>query len=102
MPGCRRCPYEVDALVELGRYGEARRVLQRLANLKPNLSTYARVSYFRELHGDLRGAASALALASAAGGPAPENAAAIDVLRGDLALVRGRPREARAAYARAC
>ena len=99
--GLAALPVEVDALVELGRYGEARRVLQRLADLKPNLSTYARVSYLRELHGDLRGAASALALASAAGGPAPENAAAIDVLRGDLALVRGRPREARAAYARA-
>ena len=87
--GLSALPVEVDALVELGRYGEARRTLQRLANLKPNLSTYARVSYLRELHGDLRGAASALALASAAGGPAPENAAAIDVLRGDLALVRG-------------
>jgi tetratricopeptide (TPR) repeat protein len=99
--GLAALPFEVDALVELGRYGEARRVLQRLADLKPNLSTYARVSYFRELHGDLRGAASALALASAAGGPAAENAAAIDVLRGDLALVRARPAEARAAYARA-
>ena len=99
--GLAALPVEVDALVELGRYGEARRVLQRLADLKPNLGTYARVSYLRELHGDLRGAAAALALASAAGGPAPENAAAIDVLRGDLALVRGRPREARAAYARA-
>ena len=91
----------VDALVELGRYGDARRALQRLADLKPNLSTYARVSYLRELHGDLGGAASALDLAAAAGGPAPENAAAIEVLRGDLALVRGRPAEARAAYGRA-
>jgi len=91
----------VDALVELGRYGDARRALQRLADLKPNLSTYARVSYLRELHGDLAGAASALDLAAAAGGPAPENAAAIEVLRGDLALVRGLPGEARAAYGRA-
>ena len=99
--GLAALPVTVDALVELGRYREARRTLQRLADLKPNLSTYARVSYLRELHGDLRGAASALALASAAGGPAPENAAAIDVLRGDLALVRARPGEARAAYARA-
>ena len=57
--GLSALPVEVDALVELGRYGEARRTLQRLANLKPNLSTYARVSYLRELHGDLRGAASA-------------------------------------------
>jgi tetratricopeptide (TPR) repeat protein len=99
--GLAALPVTVDALVELGRYGEARRALQRLADLKPNLSTYARVSYLRELHGDLGGAASALDLAAAAGGPAPENAAAIEVLRGDLALVRGRPAEARAAYGRA-
>jgi tetratricopeptide (TPR) repeat protein len=99
--GLAALPVTVDALVELGRYGDARRALQRLADLKPNLSTYARVSYLRELHGDLGGAASALDLAAAAGGPAPENAAAIDVLRGDLALVRGRPAEARVAYGRA-
>ena len=99
--GLAALPVTVDALVELGRYGDARRALQRLADLKPNLSTYARVSYLRELHGDLGGAASALDLAAAAGGPAPENAAAIEVLRGDLALVRGRPAEARAAYGRA-
>jgi tetratricopeptide (TPR) repeat protein len=91
-------PSMVDALVELGRYDEAERTLQRLADLKPTLSVYARVSYLRELHGDLGGAASALALAAAAGGPAPENAAAIEVLRGDLALVRGRPASARRAY----
>ena len=99
--GLAALPVMVDALVELGRYGDARRALQRLADLKPNLSTYARVSYLRELHGDLAGAAGALDLAAAAGGPAPENAAAIEVLRGDLALVRGRPAEARAAYGRA-
>jgi tetratricopeptide (TPR) repeat protein len=98
--GLAALPVTVDALVELGRYGDARGALQRLADLKPNLSTYARVSYLRELHGDLGGAASALDLAAAAGGPAPENAAAIEVLRGDLALVRGRPAEARAAYGR--
>jgi tetratricopeptide (TPR) repeat protein len=94
-------PSMVDALVELGRYEEAERTLQRLADLKPNLSVYARVSYLRELRGDLGGAASALALAAAAGGPAPENAAAIEVLRGDLALVRARPADARRAYSMA-
>ena len=67
--GLAALPVTVDALVELGRYGEARAVLQRLADLKPNLATYARVSYLRELHGDLRGAASALALAAARGRP---------------------------------
>ncbi|HYH87689.1 MAG TPA: tetratricopeptide repeat protein [Solirubrobacteraceae bacterium] len=94
-------PPLVDALVELGRHDEAERTLQRLLDLKPNLSAYARVSYLRELRGDLRGAASALALAAAAGGPAAENVAAIEVLRGDLALVRGRRASARRAYAMA-
>ena len=43
----------VDALVELGRYDAAERALQRMVDLKPNLDSYARVSYFRELHGDI-------------------------------------------------
>jgi tetratricopeptide (TPR) repeat protein len=91
-------PPLVDALVELGRYGAAERTLQRLADRKPNLSAYARVSYLRELHGDLGGAASALALAAAAGGPAAENVGAVEVLRGDLAVVRGRRASAQRAY----
>jgi len=99
--GVAALPPLVDALVELGRHDEAERTLQRLVDRKPNLSAYARVSYLRELRGDLGGAASALALASAAGGPAAENVAAIEVLRGDLALVRGRRADARRAYAMA-
>jgi tetratricopeptide (TPR) repeat protein len=99
--GVAALPPLVDALVELGRHDEAERTLQRLVDRKPNLSAYARVSYLRELRGDLGGAASALALAAAAGGPATENVAAIEVLRGDLALVRGRRADARRAYAMA-
>jgi tetratricopeptide (TPR) repeat protein len=88
----------VDALVELGRYREAGRALQDMVDRKPNLDAYARVSYFRELHGDLRGAASALRLAVAAGGDVPENAAYVQTLSGDLELVRGRPGRAVLAY----
>ena len=58
----------VDAQVELGRYRDAARTLQRMVDLKPNLSSYARVSYFRELHGDLSGALEAMRLAASAGG----------------------------------
>ena len=50
----------VDALVELGRYGQAERALQEMVDRKPDLAAYARVSYFRELHGDLDGARDAL------------------------------------------
>jgi tetratricopeptide (TPR) repeat protein len=91
-------PVLVDALVELGRYREAERTLQRMVDLKPNLPAYARVSYFRELTGDLVGAAQALELAIAAGGPVPENVAYVQSLLGSLELNRGRLAAARRAY----
>jgi tetratricopeptide (TPR) repeat protein len=52
-----------DALVELGRYEEAFAAFNRMATLKPSLSSYARVSYARELLGDVAGAAQAMQLA---------------------------------------
>jgi len=91
----------VDAQVELGRYREAGRSLQRMIDLQPNLASYARVSYFRELHGDLAGATRAMDLAVSAGAGAPENVAYVQTLLGDLQAVRGRVAAARRAYAAA-
>ena len=91
----------VDALAELGRYGEARRALQTMIDRKPTLDAYTRVSYLRELHGDLGGARSALQLAVAAGGGAPENGAFALSLLGDLELLRGRAGAARRDYRQA-
>jgi tetratricopeptide (TPR) repeat protein len=91
-------PIMVDALVELGRYGAAEHTLQRLVDLKPNLSAYARVSYFRELTGDLDGAVDAMRRAVAAGGPALENVAYVQSLLGGLEFARGRLGAARHAY----
>jgi tetratricopeptide (TPR) repeat protein len=91
-------PEIADAQVELGRYGAAERTLQRLLDVKPNLTSYSRVSYFRELHGELAGAVEAMRLAVSAGGGAPENAAYVQVLLGDLELQRGRVGAARRAY----
>jgi tetratricopeptide (TPR) repeat protein len=94
----------VDALVELGRYRAAGRALQQMVDRKPDLAAYARVSYFRELHGDLAGARQALVLASSAGGAAAENVAYVDTLLSHVDLLRGRlgpaEREAREALAR--
>jgi len=90
-------PEIADARVELGRYRAAERTLQRMLDLKPNLASYARVSYYRELHGDLDGAIEAMRLAVSAGG-APENVAYVQTLLGDLELQRGRTRAARLAY----
>ena len=94
-------PLLVDALVELGRFHAAERALQDFMDVRPGLPAYARVSYLRELHGDLDGAASAMALAVAAGGAAPENVAAVQVLHGDLEAARGRPARAARDYAAA-
>jgi tetratricopeptide (TPR) repeat protein len=88
----------VDAEVELGRYDAAARTLQRMIDEKPNLASYARVSYFRELHGDLAGAAQAMRLAVDAGGAAPENVAYVQTLLGQLELTRGRLAAASRAY----
>ena len=48
-----------DALLELGRYQEAFAAFDRLATLKPSASAYARISYARELQGDVAGAIDA-------------------------------------------
>lgn len=87
-----------DAEVELGRYDEAFATFQRMVDLRPDLSSYARVSYARELTGDADGAIEAMRAAIAAGGPAPENVAYTQVLLGNLYFDRGALDQAEAAY----
>ena len=91
----------VDALVELGRYRAAGAALQEMVDRRPDLAAYARVSYFRELHGDLRGAAAAMRLAVSAGSGTAENTASVQALLGDLELARGRVGAAALAYRQA-
>src|SRR3954452_2048641 len=93
-------PYAVvvDSLIELGRYGAAGRALQRWVALKPTLASYARVSYWRELHGDLGGAVVAVRAALSAGGDVSENGAYVQTLLGNLELQRGRVRSAELAF----
>jgi tetratricopeptide (TPR) repeat protein len=88
----------VDSLIELGRYRAAGRALQRMVDLKPNLASYARVSYYRQLHGDLAGAVAAMSSAASAGGEAPEQVAYVQTLTGDLQLERGHMHAAAAAF----
>jgi tetratricopeptide (TPR) repeat protein len=88
----------VDSLIELGRYAEAGRELQAMVDRKPDLAAYSRVSYFRELHGDLPGAVRAMRLAVSAGGAVPEQDAYVRSLLGGLELQRGRVDAAVRAY----
>jgi tetratricopeptide (TPR) repeat protein len=96
-------PYTViaDAQIELGRYPAAERTIQRLVDLRPTLSSYARASYYRELTGDLAGAARAMQLAVSAGAGSPENVAYVGTLLGDLELARGHVAAAAGAYRQA-
>jgi tetratricopeptide (TPR) repeat protein len=88
----------VDALVELGQYDAAGRALQQMVDRRPDLAAYARVSYFRELHGDLDGAVRAMRAAISAGGEVPENEAYVQALLGGLELQRGRLTAAEEAF----
>ena len=87
-----------DARIELGRYGAAARTLQRWVNLEPGLSSYARVSYFRELHGDLPGALAAMKLAVSASGESSGEFSFLQTLVGDLHFDAGSYPTAAAAY----
>lgn len=56
-----------DANVELGRYDEAIKMADKMNAVRPDLRSYSRVSYLREIHGDLPGAIEAMQLAVQAG-----------------------------------
>jgi tetratricopeptide (TPR) repeat protein len=92
-------PYTVivDGQIELGRYAPAAATIDRLVRLKPTLAAYTRVSYFRELQGDLRGAVQAMRLAASAGGSV-EGTAYVNVLIGGLEFDRGNYAAANRAY----
>ena len=85
-------PYGVigDAQIELGRYPAAFRSFDRMVALKPNLASYARIAYARELSGDTAGAVTAMQLALDAAGGQPESSAWVEVELGKLEFGRGR------------
>ena len=64
-----------DAQIELGRYPEAVKTLQTMVDLRPDMSSYSRISYMRELHGDTAGALEMMQLAVDSGVPNAENTA---------------------------
>ena len=79
-----------DALVELGRYREAFRTFDRMNKLRPSLSSYARVSYGRELIGHTAPAIRAMRLAVDAATDAAEPTAWTHVQLGKLYWNHGR------------
>lgn len=62
----------VDANVELGKYEEAVRMSDKMVTTRPDLRSYSRISYLREIHGDVPGAMEAMNMAVEAGYPGQE------------------------------
>ncbi|GGK68743.1 tetratricopeptide repeat protein [Rufibacter glacialis] len=73
-----------DAYLELGQYEEAIAMADKMASLRPDLKSYSRISYLREIHGDLPGAIEAMQAAVKAGFPGLEQTAWCQVALGHL------------------
>jgi tetratricopeptide (TPR) repeat protein len=84
-----------DALVELGDYPGAVEAAQKMVDLRPDSSSYARVSYLRSLHGDTQGAINAMIAALKAANPNdPEGVAWCRVQIGNELMNTGKIDEA--------
>jgi tetratricopeptide (TPR) repeat protein len=90
-----------DAYVELGHYPEAIKMADQMVALRPDLKSYARISYLREIHGDMAGAIEAMEQAAAAGYPGLEQTAWARVTLGHLHAKAGELKKAEKQYRRA-
>ncbi len=78
-----------DAQIELGHYSEAVETLQSMVDLHPDMSSYSRVSYIRELHGDTTGALDMMQRAVDSGTPNAESTAWVRTQLGNLFFNKG-------------
>ena len=88
----------VDANVELGNYEEAIAAADKMNEIRPDLRSYSRVSYLREIHGDVEGAIEAMKRAVNAGAPGYESTAWARLTLGELYRRYGQPEQAAAQY----
>lgn len=87
-----------DAYVELGDYEKAVAAADRMISIRPDLRSYSRISYLREIHGDLDGAIEAMELAVTAGYPSYEQTAWARLTLGNLYEKKGNLAKAENAY----
>jgi tetratricopeptide (TPR) repeat protein len=62
----------VDGNVEMGNYAAAIADADKMVSIRPDMRSYSRISYLREIHGDYPGAIDAMKLALDAGPPGDE------------------------------
>jgi tetratricopeptide (TPR) repeat protein len=63
----------LDANVELGNYKTAVEDADKMISIRPDIRSYSRISYLREIYGDIPGAIDAMKLAVDAGSPGTES-----------------------------
>ena len=92
------CGVLVDTHVEMGQYEAAVQMVDRMMSIRPDLRSYSRVSYLREIHGDVTGAIAAMEMAVQSGHPALEETAWALLTLGELYQNYGRHNNAITAY----
>lgn len=90
-----------DALVELGKYEEAIAMGDKMVSMRPDIRSYSRISYLREIVGDYPGAIEAMKLALEAGYPGLEQTEWVRVYLGRLYEITGKTQEAEMFYKQA-
>lgn len=87
-----------DAYVELGDYKKAVAAADKMISIRPDLRSYSRISYLREIYGDMNGAIEAMKLAVSAGYPGYEQTAWARLTLGNLYESQGKLDEAEGEY----
>lgn len=87
-----------DSLMELGQYDKAATAYQRMVNMRPDLSSYNRASYYRFVSGDAAGAIEVMKRAIGAGSQSTENVAWCYVDLGNMYFKIGKVSDAELAY----
>ncbi|HTE09942.1 MAG TPA: tetratricopeptide repeat protein, partial [Chitinophagaceae bacterium] len=62
----------IDGNVEMGNYTAAVENADKMVSIRPDIRSYSRISYLREIHGDYPGAIDAMKMAVSAGLPGDE------------------------------
>lgn len=88
-----------DANVELGNYDEAVKMGQKMVDLRPNTSSYARVAHLRSLYGDYEGAVEMFTTAARTADPTDKEAQSWCLVQlGDEKMKNGKYAEAEKVY----
>ncbi len=87
-----------DANVELGSYDDAIKNADKMVSLRPDVRSYSRISYLREIFGDVNGAVDAMRMAVASSIPGTEQAEWARVYIGHLYEISGKQDSAETEY----